>query len=52
MELVNKAQYIATPLFRLPPQALGTSPVGPVFHDEWIDQLDTIAGFPRLKEEQ
>ena len=41
----GEAQYIAAPPFGVPPQAFGTSPVGPVFQDDWRDPLGTIAGY-------
>jgi hypothetical protein len=42
----GEAQYIAAPPFGIPPQAFGTSPVGPAFQDDWVDPLGTIAGYP------
>jgi len=41
----GEAQYIAAPPFGVPPQAFGTSPVGPAFQDDWRDPLGTIAAY-------
>ena len=41
----GEAQYIAAPPFGVPPTAFGTSPVGPAFQDDWLDPLETIAGY-------
>ena len=41
----GEAQYIAAPPFGVPPTAFGTSPVGPAFQDDWVDPLETIAGY-------
>ena len=40
----GEAQYVfAAPVGLVP---FGTSPVGPRFHDVWVDPLATIAGYP------
>jgi hypothetical protein len=42
----GEAQYLAAPIFGIPPTAFGTSPVGPAFQNDWLDPLGTIAGYP------